>query len=538
MDHDPYGLSDRPFQLTPDPRFYFESATHRKAMTYLGYGLAQGEGFIVVTGEVGTGKTMLVGRLLATIDRSRLTAINLVSTQLEGEDILRIVALALGVATDVAAKGQLLARIERFLHEQARSGKRTLLIVDEAQNLPISALEELRMLSNFQYGGQALLQIFLLGQPEFREALAQPRFEQLRQRVIATHHLTAMGGDEVAPYIMHRLACAGWKGTPRFTQDAYEAFHRLSGGIPRRLNMLAGRVMLQGAIERLTDIDGEVVEDVAADLASESIMPADGPQPLARAMPPVSEPAPSLAPYPAPAPAEPPLASEPSRAPEPQWAAAPAPAPPQPQWAAAPAAAPPQPVYAAPTQAPGPASYTSYSPDEEDEPAVRQVQPDPFVGLASHIPPPAIEQPPRYDGYVPPEAVVPPPPIGSPLPPLRAVEEAPVPTPAPAPAPAPAWASVPQPAAAPSPDAPAPASRPAYQPPVAEPPAAPPPAVAAADPVVADYAARNAELEARLAEQEAMLRRTLSLLVELVETDPQLPKDPQGSGNGGNQDAA
>ncbi|TAK15872.1 MAG: general secretion pathway protein, partial [Rhizorhabdus sp.] len=254
-------------------------------MTYLGYGLAQGEGFIVVTGEVGTGKTMLVGRLMATIDRSRLTAINLVSTQLEGEDILRIVALALGVATDVAAKGQLLARIERFLHEQARGGKRTLLIVDEAQNLPISALEELRMLSNFQYGGQALLQIFLLGQPEFRDALAQPRFEQLRQRVIATHHLTAMGAEEVAPYIMHRLACAGWKGTPRFTGDAYAAFHRLSGGIPRRLNMLAGRVMLQGAIERLIDIDGEVVEDVAADLASESIMPAEGPQPRAQAMP-------------------------------------------------------------------------------------------------------------------------------------------------------------------------------------------------------------------------------------------------------------
>ncbi|WP_347270006.1 AAA family ATPase [Rhizorhabdus histidinilytica] len=514
MDHDPYGLTDRPFQLTPDPRFYFESATHRKTMTYLGYGLAQGEGFIVVTGEVGTGKTMLVGRLMATIDRSRLTAINLVSTQLEGEDILRIVALALGVATDVAAKGQLLARIERFLHEQARSGKRTLLIVDEAQNLPISALEELRMLSNFQYGGQALLQIFLLGQPEFREALAQPRFEQLRQRVIATHHLTAMGGDEVAPYIMHRLACAGWKGTPRFTQDAYEAFHRLSGGIPRRLNMLAGRVMLQGAIERLTDIDGEVVEDVAADLASESIMPADGPQPQARAMPPAPEP--QTYAY------RPPAAPEPVTEPAPQWTPGPAVAPAQQQ-----------PAYAAPTRAPGLPSYTSYAPDDEDEPAAPAVQPDPFAGLASHIPPPAIEQPPRYDGYVPPEAVVPsPPPIASPRPPLYTAEAEQ------APAPPPVWAPAPQPAVAPPPEAFAPPPRPVYQPPVAEPPAAPSQPVPAADPAVADYAARNAELEARLAEQEAMLRRTLSLLVELVETDPQLPKDPQGSGNGGNQDAA
>ena len=429
MDHDPYGLTDRPFQLTPDPRFYFESATHRKAMTYLGYGLAQGEGFIVVTGEVGTGKTMLVGRLMATIDRSRLTAINLVSTQLEGEDILRIVALALGVTTDVAAKGQLLARIERFLHEQARGGKRTLLIVDEAQNLPISALEELRMLSNFQFGGQALLQIFLLGQPEFRDALAQPRFEQLRQRVIATHHLTAMGADEVAPYIMHRLACAGWKGTPRFTQDAYGAFFRLSGGIPRRLNMLAGRVMLQGAIERLTDIDGEVVEDVAADLASESIMPADGPQPMARAMPqddgafdyrpapppPVEmpDPTPDVPPMPT---ATAPYVEPPARVPE-----SPPPFVPPPRPAAAP-------------------SYTSYAPLEEQEeqawgapPAVAQDPSSqgaiPLAPLPGHIPAPAIEQPPRYDGYVPPEAA----PQAPSLPPVRPAMQAAEPEPAPPP---------------------------------------------------------------------------------------------------------
>ncbi|MET0373515.1 MAG: AAA family ATPase [Rhizorhabdus sp.] len=491
MDHDPYGLSDRPFQLTPDPRFYFESATHRKAMTYLGYGLAQGEGFIVVTGEVGTGKTMLVGRLMATIDRSRLTAINLVSTQLEGEDILRIVALALGVATDVAAKGQLLARIERFLHEQARSGKRTLLIVDEAQNLPISALEELRMLSNFQFGGQALLQIFLLGQPEFRDALAQPRFEQLRQRVIATHHLTAMNPDEAAPYIMHRLACAGWKGTPRFTQSAYEAFHRLSDGIPRRLNMLAGRVMLQGAIERLTDIDGEVVEDVAADLASESIMPAEGPQPMAQAMP-----------------FYPDLPSGAGAAPPPMAA-------PVPQYAPA-----------APPSAPGLPSYDSYSlgDDEPDLPATpASYNPasyappvDPFAALPADIPPPAIEQPPRYDGYVPPDAALEPAPLSPERPQLRAVDISPDP-----PASQPFYDAEP--------------TTPAYRPPAA---AQPAPASAAAEEGDFDYAARNAELEARLIEQEAILRRTLSLLVELVESDPPPPQGPQGDGSGGNQDAA
>jgi general secretion pathway protein A len=130
-----YGFSDRPFQLTPDPRFWFESRTHRTAMAYLGYGLAQGEGFIVITGEVGAGKTTLVGHLMASIDRQRLQAIQLVSTQVEGEDMLRLAAQALGLGTDGLEKAQLLDRIERTLRLHANEGRRTLLIVDEAQNL-------------------------------------------------------------------------------------------------------------------------------------------------------------------------------------------------------------------------------------------------------------------------------------------------------------------------------------------------------------------------------------------------------------------
>src|SRR5690606_16928565 len=155
-----YGLHSRPFQLTPDPHYYFESLTHRKALSYLGYGLAQGEGFIVITGDIGAGKTTLVGHLMNTIDPVRLTAIKIVSTQVEGDDMLRLAAQGFGIAADGVAKAQLLQRIEQYLHQQARAGRRTLLIVDEAQNLPVSALEELRMLSNFQLGGQSLLQIF------------------------------------------------------------------------------------------------------------------------------------------------------------------------------------------------------------------------------------------------------------------------------------------------------------------------------------------------------------------------------------------
>jgi putative secretion ATPase (PEP-CTERM system associated) len=265
-----YGLSARPFQLTPDARFWFDSRTHKKAMAYLGYGLAQGEGFITITGEVGAGKSTLVAHLLATIDRERLNAVSLVSTQVEGDDMLRLAAQGLGIGTEGVAKAQLLDRIEARLSEEAGKGKRTLLIVDEAQNLPTSALEELRMLSNFTRQGHALLQIFLLGQPEFRDRLANDDgLEQLRQRVIATHHLEAMEPGEIEAYLVHRLAVAGWEGRPGFEAGAFAAIHRQTGGIPRRVNQLANRILLHGAVERLDRIGADDVEAVAGDMAAD-----------------------------------------------------------------------------------------------------------------------------------------------------------------------------------------------------------------------------------------------------------------------------
>lgn len=271
MYDDHYGLSGRPFQLTPDPRFWFESATHKKAMAYLGYGLSQGEGFIVVTGDIGAGKTTLVGHLMDTIDRERLHAIKIVSTQIEADDLLRMVVEGLGIDHAGLVKAQLLQSIERGLHAVARSGRRTLLIVDEAQALPVGALEELRMLSNFQAGGHALLQIFLLGQPEFRERLhGSAGLEQLRQRVIAMHHLDPMGPHEVEPYMRHRLGVVGWTGRPQFSDDAYAALYKGSDGVPRRLNQLAGRVLLFGAIEQIDRIDSRVVEAVIADISADT----------------------------------------------------------------------------------------------------------------------------------------------------------------------------------------------------------------------------------------------------------------------------
>jgi general secretion pathway protein A len=263
-----YGFSGRPFQLTPDPHYYFESLTHRKALSYLGYGLAQGEGFIVITGEVGAGKSTLVSHLMQTIDKGRLTAATVVTSQLDGNDMVQMAAESYGIDSRGLDKATTLKAIENFLHAEARAGRRCLLIVDEAQNLTVGALEELRMLSNFQLGSSALLQIFLLGQPEFRDLVQQSHeLEQLRQRVIATHHLDAMDADEVEPYIMHRMQRAGWNGRPQLTEDAFTAIYDETGGVPRKINALMNRTLLMGAVEHLDMLDGGLVTAVVADMA-------------------------------------------------------------------------------------------------------------------------------------------------------------------------------------------------------------------------------------------------------------------------------
>ncbi len=261
-----YTLTAPPFALTPDPAFWFETATHKRAMAYLGYGLQQGEGFIVVTGEVGAGKTTLVALLMERLDPVLFSVVNLVSTQVGGDDMLRLAAQGFGLPVEGAAKAQLLDRLERYLTDRAREGRKTLLIVDEAQALSQDALEELRMLSNFQSGGRALLQILLLGQPEFRDRLASPTLEQLSQRVIATHHLDGMEASEVGLYLDHRLAIVGGHGRPHFDDDACTGLYDATRGIPRRINQLATRALLQAAVERAETIDGAAVARVIADL--------------------------------------------------------------------------------------------------------------------------------------------------------------------------------------------------------------------------------------------------------------------------------
>lgn len=263
-----YGLSGRPFQLAPDPAFYFESATHRKALSYLSYGLAQGEGFIVVTGEIGAGKSTLAAHLMASVDPERLTVAQVVTSKLDAGELIHVAAAAFGLQVPSKDKASALTGIEAFLQSEARAGRRVLLVVDEAQNLPVAAIEELRMLSNLQLGAHPLLQILLLGQPEFRDLLdGSPELEQLRQRVIASHHLKAMEPAEIGPYIEHRLALVGWTGNnPAFDQRVYAELAAVTSGIPRRINQIVNRLLLLGAVEKRSRIDAAVLKTVLEEM--------------------------------------------------------------------------------------------------------------------------------------------------------------------------------------------------------------------------------------------------------------------------------
>ena len=269
-----YGLTSKPFQLNPDPGFYFASSQHRRAKAYLDYGLVRGEGFIVITGEVGAGKTTVLRALLASLNRNNVVVGHIVTTQLDAEDTLRMVGAAFGFRVKDLPKSELLVTLEAFLLGQTTQGKRCLLIVDEAQNLSPRALEELRMLSNFQLGNTALLQSFLVGQPEFRDILRRPEMEQFRQRVTASSHIGPLDAAETQAYIEHRLKCAGSTGLPSFESGVFDLVFSASHGLPRRINTVCDRLLLLGYLANRTHLTLADAREVVRELAQEGAMPA------------------------------------------------------------------------------------------------------------------------------------------------------------------------------------------------------------------------------------------------------------------------
>jgi general secretion pathway protein A len=267
VDESFYGLTGPPFLLTPDTRFFFSSTNHKRAITHLVYGLDQREGFIVITGEVGAGKTMLIEQLWLQLSPDSYAISKVVTTQVSGDDLLRLVMDGFGL--NVGAGGEkftMLHQFESMVRELRKAGRHCLLVVDEVQNLSFAALEELRMLSNMTVDGKASVQTVLLGQPQFRPILASRDAEQLRQRVLASFHLGPLQEDETRLYIEHRLKTAGWTGNPCWEDSAFAAVHRYSDGIPRRINTVCSRVLRFGALEERKSITGAMVEEVADEI--------------------------------------------------------------------------------------------------------------------------------------------------------------------------------------------------------------------------------------------------------------------------------
>ncbi len=261
-----YGLTASPFKLTPDPRFFFQGPIHRRATAHLLFGIDQREGFVVLTGEAGCGKTAVLGHVLDAVADGSFLAGRLVSSRLDCDDLLRAAAASFGLPYVGSDKATTLRRLEDFLTDCQGNGLRVLLVIDEAQGLTAGALEELRLLSNVEGAGRAALQIILAGQPALARQLALPEGEALRQRVVASCQIGPLAAGETKDYILHRLGVAGWHNDPVFADDVFAELFELSGGVPRRVNMLCNRLLLSAALDQVHRVDRTVLRGVIEDM--------------------------------------------------------------------------------------------------------------------------------------------------------------------------------------------------------------------------------------------------------------------------------
>lgn len=260
-----YGLKEKPFQLLPDPSYFFLSSKHKTALNYLEYGILNNVGFIVITGEIGSGKTTLIKKFLSQLEKKIITAV-ISNTNVESKEFLQMLLQELGIEySKEETKADLLNRLHYFLIEKYASRQQVVLIVDEAQNLPSAVLEEIRMISNLQTEKEFLIQIILVGQPPLREKLLHPSLEQFLQRVSLSYHLFPLNEQETKDYIKHRLKLAGAR-YPIFSEEALKAVFKHSQGVPRIINTLCEAALVYGFADEKREIGAEIIETIIEEL--------------------------------------------------------------------------------------------------------------------------------------------------------------------------------------------------------------------------------------------------------------------------------
>ena len=270
-----YELRERPFALSPDPDYLYPSRVHQEALDYLRYGLESHAGFVVITGEIGSGKTTLLQTLLRNID-SQTSVGRVVNTMLEPRELLETIMIDFGLDPTGKSKPLLLRDLAQFLVDQRLAGRMVLIVIDEAQNLSLAALEELRMLSNLETEKSKLLQIVLVGQPNLRDKLTSPELEQLRQRITVSYHLMPLDADETANYINHRLRRAAMGAPIEFPREATDAIHTRSRGVPRIVNVICDAALVFGYAEERRAIDLTLVQEVLGELEATGVLPPVG----------------------------------------------------------------------------------------------------------------------------------------------------------------------------------------------------------------------------------------------------------------------
>jgi len=266
-----YRLRERPFALTPDPDYLYPSRGHQEALSYLRYGIETHAGFVVITGAIGSGKTTVLQTLFRGLD-THTTVARVMNTLLDPRELLESAMIDIGLDASGKSKPQMLKEFGEFLVRERSAGRSVLLAIDEAQNLTLPSLEEIRMLSNLETEKSKLLQIVLIGQPDLRDKLDRPELEQLRQRITVSYHLEPLDADETAHYVNHRLARAALGPPMVFKQDVTARIHARSGGVPRLINVIADAALVFGYGEEKSEIDGTLVDAVIEDLDSTGVL--------------------------------------------------------------------------------------------------------------------------------------------------------------------------------------------------------------------------------------------------------------------------